>query len=61
MAFFEIKSTCPSDFRITHYYEFCSKLYVHAVCLLEEVSAARYQILRTKSKFRYQKLEKFTQ
>jgi hypothetical protein len=34
MAFFKIKSTCPSDFlkNITlRYYEFCSKLYVHTV------------------------------
>jgi hypothetical protein len=34
MAFLKIKSTCPSDFlkNITlHYYEFCSKLYVHTV------------------------------
>jgi hypothetical protein len=34
MAFFTIKSTCPSDFlkNITlRYYEFCSKFYVHTV------------------------------
>jgi hypothetical protein len=37
MAFFKIKSTCPSDFlkNITlRYYEFCSKLYVHTVFIV---------------------------
>jgi hypothetical protein len=38
MAFFKIKSTCPSDFfkNITlRYYKFCSKLYVHTVEIAE--------------------------
>jgi NADH:ubiquinone oxidoreductase subunit E len=61
MAFFKIKSTCPSDFlkNITlRYYEFCSKLYVHTVCLILEVSLCNFSHLQDQYVTHYKKIEK---
>jgi hypothetical protein len=60
MAFFKIKSTCPSDFlkNITlRYYEFCSKLYVHTVCLILEVSLSNFSHLQDQYVTHYKKIE----
>jgi hypothetical protein len=60
MGFFKIKSTCPSDFlkNITlRYYEFCSKLYVHTVCLILEVSLSNFSHLQDQYVTHYKKIE----